>query len=364
MNKTSNEIYDDDSIDLIELLSTLWKEKFFIFKSTLIFTLIGIIYSLSLKDNFTASSIFYPHYQSNGISQSQGLRGLAGLAGIDIGNNNSNDIPTNLYPNIINSPEFKIEILDTKIIFRENEVSYRDYLLMKTAELNLKKILLFPITILSKFISQDEFKSSDKKIDILELNDEEYFLHEELTNLLTIALNNKEGFIELSVKDSDPLVASLIAKNANEILQKNVIDFKLKNLNNTYKFISQQLDLAKVNFYKLQDSLAVFSDKNRNIKSDLFLNKYSRIESEYIISKNIYNELALSKEKTAIDVKKNTPIFTIIKPVVIPNEKSEPKRILIVIIFSFIGLVITIGYTLIKDSIFEIWNEINKKYIN
>ena len=175
---------------------------------------------------------------------------------------------------------------------------------MKISSFNLKKILFFPITILSKYISQDEFKSSDKNIDILELNNEEYLLHKNLNNVINITLNEKEGFIELSVKDNNPLVASQIAKNANEILQKKIIDFKLKNLNDTYKFITQQLDIAKDNFYKLQDSLAVFSDKNRNIKSDLFLNKYSRIESEYNISKNIYNELALSKEKTAIDVKK------------------------------------------------------------
>ena len=114
---------------------------------------------------------------------------------------------------------------------------------------------------------------------------------------VSLQINEKEGFIELSVRDNNPLVASQIAKTANEILQKKIIDFKLKNLNDTYKFISQQLDFAKNNFYKLQDSLAIFSDKNRNIKSDLFLNKYSRIESEYNISKNIYNELALNKEK-------------------------------------------------------------------
>ena len=240
MNKKNNQIYDEDSsIDIIELLSTLWKEKILIIKSILIFTLIGIIYSLLLKDNFTASSIFYPHYQSNEISQNQGLRGLAGIAGIDLGSNiNSNNIPTNLYPNIINSPEFKIEILDTKIIIGENEISYRDYLLMKISSFNLKKILFFPITILSKYISQDETMSLDKNIDILELNNEEYLIHKNLNNLISITLNEKEGFIELSVKDNDPLVASLVAKNANEILQKNIIDFKLKNLNDIYKFIS------------------------------------------------------------------------------------------------------------------------------
>ncbi len=363
MNKKNNQIYDEhDSIDLIKFLSTLWHEKIFIIKSTLIFTLIGIIYSLSLKNNFTASSVFYPHYQSNEISRSQGLRGLAGLAGIDLGGTQATEnIPPTLYPNIINSPEFKIEILDTKIIIGKNEISYRDYLLMKTSTFSVKKILLFPTTLLSKYLSQDEFKLLDKNIDILELNDEEYTLHKNLTNIITITLNEKEGFIELSVKDNDPLVASQIAKTANEILQKNIIDFKLKNLNDTYKFISEQLDVAKDNFYKLQDSLAVFSDKNINIKSDLFLNKYSRIESEYNISKNIYNELALNKEKTAIDVKKNTPIFTIIKPVVIPNEKSDPKRSLIVIVFSFIGLVIMSGYVSLKPILIEIFKEIYKR---
>ena len=361
MNKKNNQIYDEnDSIDLIELLSIVWKEKILIIKSTLIFTLIGIIYSFSLKDNFTASSIFYPHYQSNEISQSQGLIGLAGIAGINLGSDiNSNNIPTNLYPNIINSPEFKIEILDSKVIVGENEITYREYLISKTSQFNIKRILFFPITFLSRYTKQNEFKSLDK--DILELNEEEYLLHKSLTDVIIIKLNEKEGFIELSVKDNNPLIASQIAKTANEILQKKIIDFKLKNLNDTYKFISLQLDIAKDNFYKLQDSLAVFSDKNRNIKSDLFLNKYSRIESEYNISKNIYNELALSKEKTAIEVKKNTPIFTIIKPVVIPNEKSDPKRSSIFIIYSLMGLVFMCSYILLKPSIFQTWTEINKK---
>ena len=103
-----------------------------------------------------------------------------------------------------------------------------------------------------------------------------------------------------------------------------------------------------------------FNDRNINIKSDLFLNQYSRIESEYLIAKNIYNELAINKEKTAIEVKKNTPIFTIIKPVVIPNKKSDPNRSLIIIIFSFMGLIITCIYTLLKSTLVEIWKEINK----
>ena len=360
MNK--NNKYDDgDSIDLIELLAILWKRKFFIIKITLVFTLIGVFYSLSLKNNFTATSIFYPHYQNNEISQSDRLRSIAGLAGIDVGGQVSENVPPSLYPKIISSPQFKIEMLDSKINLEENELTYREYLLQKKkSQFNLRKTLLLPISSLSKFFINDTLNLTVNNNGILKLSEEEFTLHEDLSESILLVLNEKEGFIELSVRDNNPIIASQIAKTANYILQKNIIEFKLKNLNDTYKFISSQLDVAKKNFYKLQDSLAIFSDKNRNIKSDLFLNKYSRIESEYNISKNIYNELALSKEKTAIDVKKNTPIFTIIKPVVIPNKKSDPKRSLIVIIFSFMGLIITSGYTLLKSSWHEIWLEINK----
>ena len=140
MNKKSNEIYNDDSIDLIELLSKIWKGKIFIVKTTIFFTLIGIIYSLSLNNVYTASSVFYPHYQSGELSQNQGLRGLAGLAGIDLGSQQGSEIiPPTLYPNIISSTEFKIEILDSKIILNGNKTKYREYLLSRNDVFSLKK---------------------------------------------------------------------------------------------------------------------------------------------------------------------------------------------------------------------------------
>ena len=111
----------------------------------------------------------------------------------------------------------------------------------------------------------------------------------------------------------------------------------------------------------MQDSLAKFKDKNKNIKSDLFLNQLSRIESEYNLSKNIYNELALNKEKIAIDVRKNTPIFTVIKPVVLPNEKLEPIRSRIVLIYTFFSFLITSLWVIVKKPLYEMISNIKIK---
>ena len=359
MSKKNIEIHEEDSIDLIELFSTLWINKIFIVKVTLIFFLIGITYSLSIENNYRASSIFYPHYEKTDNSNS--LKSLAGLAGINLSNQSSNDIPSTLYPKLINSPTFKRKVLDEIINFEGVELSYRDYLLANSSSFSIKKLLIFPITLLRNLITNEEDIINNNYSDILNFSNEEYGIHKHLEDIILLNLNEKEGFVELSAEDKNPHVASQIAEIAKNILQESIIDFKIKNINATYKFISNQLEIVKKNFYLLQDSLAIFKDKNKNIKSDLFLNQFSRIESEYNLSRNIYNELALNKEKIAIDVRKNTPIFTVIKPVVIPNDKFEPRRSVIVIIYSFLGIIITSFWVLIKNPLYDIISNIRSK---
>ena len=363
MKKNNVQINEEDSIDLIEFFSTLWINKKFIFKVTLLFFIVGIVYSFSLENTYRSSSIFYPHYEK--IDNSSNLRNLAGLAGINIDNESSSNIPSSLYPKLISSPTFKKKILDEMIRFQGVELSYRDYLSQKPPSYSvkefIKKIIYLPISLIGKLILKNEETSNKKDSDILSFSSEEYGFHQYLENKILLNLNEKEGFIELSVEDKNPYVASQIAKIAKNILQESIIDFKIKNINATYKFISDQLEIAKINFYNLQDSLAKFKDKNKNIKSDLFLNQFSRIESEYNLSENIYNELALNKEKIAIDVRKNTPIFTVIKPVVIPNDRFEPKRSIIVLVYSFLGIVISSIWVLIKKSFHNIISNIRSK---
>ena len=77
MKKKINHNHDDDySVDLIKLLKDLWKSRKFILKITLLFSVIGLIYSYSLINTYTASSIFYPHYESNDLSNSSGIKDL------------------------------------------------------------------------------------------------------------------------------------------------------------------------------------------------------------------------------------------------------------------------------------------------
>ena len=302
-------------------------------------------YSISLNNKYKASSIFYPHIDQ--IDNSNNLKSLAGLAGINLNENSSKNIPSNLYPLLISSPTFKIKILNKKIYYMDKEISFREYLNIKNDKFSLNKIITNSIS----FILQNDKKNNNKNkySNVFSLTDKEYKIHNQLEKIILLNVNEDEGFIELSVIDEDPYVATQIAMIAEKILQDDIINFKIKNIKATYDFTKKQVDAARVNFYLLQDSLARFRDNNKNIKSDLFKNQLNRIESEYILSKSIYNELSLSKEKNSIDVERNTPIFTIIKPVFLPNKKNEPNRFLIIFFYSLIGTILSSFWIILKN---------------
>ena len=346
MKEKNFNVYDIE-VDLFKLLTNLWKKKKFILKITVYFFIVGSFYSLTKNNLFEASSTFYPHYQD---IEENSISGLASLAGINIGTNISNEVPANLYPNLIKSTPFKQKILSKKIFLNNETLTYHEYL-EKNKSFDIlkfiKKIITYPFSLFSGFLNKKNEISSVTNLKYLYITEEEFEYHKLLDELINIEVNEKDGYISLNVIDQNPEVSAQIAQFSEEILQQSIIDFKIKNINSLYDFSEKQLDISKNNLFLLQDSLANFKDNNIFIKSDLFLNKLNRLETEVMIAKSVYNELAINKEKTAIELKKNTPIFTIINPVTIPIERKYPKRSLITLIFGVIGFTISIFWVLI-----------------
>lgn len=332
---------------LIDLIEFLYNQRLIIFKITFLLTFLSIVFSFTLEKSYTSYSTFYPHYQT--VDKNSGIKNLAGIAGIDLGNNESNIIPTSLYPQLILSRSFKYEILNKKITNINEELSYREYLNKNYNQKTLFSLVFNKINLLKEIFIKPKDKPFNKSLNYITKNDNELFSI--LENKIILNINEDDGFIKLSVFDKNPEVSAQVALLANEILQKKIIEFKLKNINDVYLFTISQLKEAKEKLFNIQDSLANFKDSNKSIKSDIFLNQLERLETEFNIRKNIYNELAITKEKTAIDVRKNTPIFTIIDPVIVPYSNSRPNKILIIFIGFFLGIIVSLSWILSKSFI-------------
>jgi uncharacterized protein involved in exopolysaccharide biosynthesis len=83
-----------------------------------------------------------------------------------------------------------------------------------------------------------------------------------------------------------------------------------------------------------------------------------KLQSQYQLQENILTNLALEYNNNKIKLNKDTPIFSVIDEVSVPNVISEPKRGQLVIIYIFLGLVLSSGYVLGKDPIINLIKEI------
>ena len=259
----------DDEIDLIQIAKVLWISRFFIIKTSLIFILFGIFISLHLL-LYTASTTFIP--QTSKVSSSSNLGGVASLVGIDLGLSTSRtEIPPSIYPQIIESVPYKRELLKTPIVFPEknSNVSLKDYLLTNNSKKDffsiLKKYtLILPFTLI-ELIRGHNNKTNSLKLspNIIVSKDEEKL--KTLDGLLEISVNAKEGFVNLETKMSDPYATALVAKAAEQILQRRIVEYKIRSAKEVLDFNLEQLSLKKVEFDSIQNKLALFKDSNLNI---------------------------------------------------------------------------------------------------
>ena len=361
MNEVSNQQVSEDEIDLIELFKKFYLEKKFIFKVTLFAFVFGILYALFQPNEYTSSTTFIPQLSSGLKTGGSSLSGLASLAGINIGSmESSSQFPPTLYPQVVNGIPFQLDLLSSEITFNNKASNVKNYFLENKSSFNIfgiikKYTIGLPSLILGSFKNQ-EVKLVESEI--FSVSDEDQGLFNTLNGALSLSLNEKEGFITISFTDNNKNVAAQITQIAQNLLQEKIIEFKNKSSKEMLDFALKQYSEKKESYEKLQDERAIFVDKNINISSSLFQNKLSRLESEVNISESIVQQLASQVEQAKLQVNKDTPVFTTIKPVTIPFERSAPKRSLIVITFLFLGFVLSCGYVLVKEPASDILKSI------
>ena len=354
---------NEDEIDLIALIKSLWLGKKIILKLSLGFAVLGILVALSSPVVFTASSTFLPQSSQSGGSSS--LSGVASLVGINLGGSISGkEIPPSIYPQITESVPYKRAILEIPLNINPSEPPFilKTYLIEKKSSFNLiesikKYTIMLPFTILTAIKGKPKGNDKVLKSEMsVSLDEEELF--KTLSDVLSLSVNAKEGFVSLSVSMGNPLICAIVAKGAQEILQKSVIDYKIKSASELLTFNQKQLDLKKIEFDSLQNKLALFKDSNLNIIDSRFENRLSGMEAEFRIVNAVYQELSKQLEQSKLQVSKDTPVFSVIQPVTIPNVRSAPKRSLMVLIYTFLGFVLGCGFVLTKGPLSQILKEI------
>ncbi len=362
MNQTTEHV-EDDSIDLVALLKSLWLARKLILKWTSGFVVVGVTVALLSSTNYTASTTFIPQTSGSDVPSS-GLSGLASLAGINLGGVISGgEIPPSLYPQLLEAVPVKREVLAIQVPTVEGTISYGEYLSdapSSIISLVKKYTIGLPFTIL-KALRSNEDSTTEKEYEIILVSEEEKELFKVLENNIELSVNEKEGFVDLSITDADAVVATILTKNIKSILQEKIIAYKVQYAKEFLAFTQKQYEEKRSEYIALQNEVAASKDANKNIISQRYQSQFKLKEGELAVATTVYQELAKQLEQAKLQVAKDTPIFSTLKPASVPTERSAPKRTLIVLILGFLGVVFSAGFVLVKQPVLEVWKEINAK---
>jgi uncharacterized protein involved in exopolysaccharide biosynthesis len=240
-----------------------------------------------------------------------------------------------------------------------NDTSFRDYILAQSGGLAILSLLKkytigLPGLLLNKQTDDNETLYNT----LYQITEEDKELFEFLAQVVSIEVDDQEGLVSISVELADRMVAAQLAQAATNLLQSNIIAFKSQSARNNLDFIEGQFESKRKEFEEVQDSIAVFKDQNLNITSTLYQNQLTRLESKFTVTSSVFQELAGQVEQAKIQVNKDTPIFTIIEPVSVPLERSKPKRTMMVIVWTFLGIVFSVGWVLVKSPLQQITKEL------
>lgn len=349
-----------DEIDLIDFFNIIWSNRRKIFITSAICGLIGIFFAFISPIEYKASMVMVPQ-TSNQQSKLGNFSSLIGLAGINLNTFTNSDINPKLFPQILSSPAFILELMNSPLNFNDIEqpITFYDYYIkIKKQNPVIKYTLGLPQIILKTFRKKTLEKiNSDKEI--IEMTEDQVKVENILSQKVSITLNDDDGSITISGNMPEPLAAALLVKAAQNLLQRQIIQFKIEKTKATLDFIQQRWDEAKINLQKTQKKRADFQDQNQNISSAKAKMEEEWINAESTLSMNIFSELSKQLEQTRIQLKEETPVFTIIKPIKVPSEKSQPRTLLFLIVSLFLGLII--GTTLVFWRAY--WTNIKNKSI-
>ncbi|WP_304236040.1 Wzz/FepE/Etk N-terminal domain-containing protein [Jiulongibacter sediminis] len=317
------------TINFRALWQVLWSEKWLILGITFLFTVGGVWYAFTAREEFVSEGKILPEIQSSSSSSLGGLANLVGIGGFELGmKNNTDAIRPDLYPDLIASTPFFLELMKQKVLSKSGDTLAFEEFYHEVVEdgrqaedKNLATFVGKPhgVIVVNK-LTEDRIK--------------------DLRERITGSIDKKSGVIAISVKMPDPVVAADVAKYAMDYLTQYVTDYRTEKNKQEVDFLGRKVAAARGEFYKDQARKASYSDQFSapSIRLQSADVQRERLESDYKMSSNVYNELLKKYEESKIKLQEATPVFKVLEPPVVPNIRNEPKRILIALAAIVVGL--------------------------
>lgn len=279
----------------------------------------------------------------SGQSALGGLSSLGSMMGIKVGGLDQDDaiLPT-LYPDVLKSPDFLLEVMKVKVSTKDGtvkDVDYKTYLTKHckstwwSAGLNGLMGLLKSKETATSIVPSGDGEGS--QLIMLTRTDGE--LLKGLEKAIQCDVDKKTDVISIKVIDQDPLVAAILVDSISTRLQAFITNYRTKKARGEVKHLQKLYDKAYVDYQKAQKDYAGFVDAHTDVVLSQYKVKEEDLENEVQLKYNVYSQVAVQLKAAESKVLQRTPVYTTIQAAMVPYKHIAPKRMTILFLYLVLG---------------------------
>lgn len=343
-------------VDLLQLMVKALSRWKFILKVSICFMVLGLIMAITSIKEYTSEIMVAPE-SSNSSMMGGGLGSLAAMAGFDLGGIQGDDaIYPLLYPDIVQSLPFLSALFDVNVKSADGEIdtTYYYYVDELQKENWVGYIMSLPMEAIKKVVelfSSKENGGDPAVFDAYNLSEKQMQMIENLKKDISISVDKKTDVITLSFTDQDPLIAATMVDTIMCRLQNQITAYRTQKVVDDCTYIEKLYLKSKADYEKAQEVYASYVDRNRNVTQERFLIEKERLEADKNLKNTLYTQWAQQLMLAQAKVQEYTPVFVTLKPAAVPALPSSMRKLMIILLYTFLGGALAVAYVLFKDSV-------------
>ena len=353
---------EESSIDFDALWNSVVSRKKIYAKVMGIAFVLACVYGFSVPKNYTCEVMLAPELSLSGGRSS--LTALAQSFGMNIGmkGSGSEALYPALYPDLMNSVDFKTSLFPVEISLEEEDdddniivrkMSYYDYLSNEQRSPWWSMAIGSVIGVIVDLFRTDSIDNANSKVNPFRLTKEQTDVVKMIDKKVICDVDKQTMVITIQVNDQDPLVCATMADSVQKRLQKFVTDYRTSKARINLEYYQKLFVETKQDYDKARRLYAEFSDANQDIILQSVRTKLIDLENEMQLKFNAYNTIAAQLEAAKAKVQEETPSFTTLQSATVPLKPTSPRKVRLALIAMFLAFFGTTVWAFHKDGLLK-----------
>lgn len=401
-NTQNHQNLEDDEISIAELfqilkswLSVLWSKRVTIFVAAIIGMLIGLFIAFGTDDEYTAENVILSYttqQQSLPGGQLGALGALSGLAGMDLNRSSDALISEAMFPRLLQTYPTASRLADKPIRFirpdttisafvffselYEEDLNTRtkNFIRSWTIEIPYKVIRIVMVPI--RWLNSNDKAQTDTQFEREQIiiNGQQSSTSEQEIIDSSNLLSNQRPLLQIESQRSrwvnevrkriqtersgriitvkaimpDPWAAADLANAATLVLMQELTNYEIRKTQDQIRFLENQYDEIFERFDRAQRDLIAHRDRSTGVVSSIVQIEAERVQSEYARASTRYTALVTELDRAKSRLNEETPLFTELDPVQVPQQPSSPNRERTILVWIVLGVSITVSFEIAR----------------